>query len=296
MLRFPLLQSGQLGAVCQANGFPLRKLPYYVKEEGITMPSMWENLRFGEGDSGYQDQDMATYVSYPAGTAGAFPAIIVVQEAFGVNKHIQKVCDRFAQEGYVAVAPALFHRSHPNPMLGYGEDEAAVRGRYMGALNDEEIVHDIDETINFIQNQYPRTRGQRIGIVGYCVGGRIAYLAAASCPGLSAAVPYYPGRLMVPFGEGNKAPIDLTGNIKIPLMGNFGGKDQNPSPADVQKIEAAVKAAGVKYDFKSYPDAGHGFNCEDRASYNEAAAKDAWQRTTQFFNTHVKAGAAVGAR
>jgi carboxymethylenebutenolidase len=259
------------------------------------MPSYWENLRFGEGESGYQDQDMATYVSFPTGTGGPYPAIIVIQEAFGVNHHIQKVCDQFAKEGYVAYAPALFHRSHPNPMLGYGENEAAVRGRYMGALNDEEIVHDINVTIDYIHRN-PRTQGQRIGIVGFCVGGRIAYLAATSCPDLSAAVCYYPGRVLIPFGEGNKAPIDLTGNIKIPVMGNFGGKDQNPSPADVQKIDAALTAAKVSHDFKSYPDAGHGFHCDERASFNDAASKDAWQRTVSFFNRHVKAGAAVGAR
>jgi carboxymethylenebutenolidase len=257
------------------------------------MPSFWENIRFAD-EQGAEGEDMATYVSHPHPSAGnTFPAIIVIQEAFGVNRHIQKVCDRFAQEGYVAVSPALFHREHPNPMLGYGDDDAPARNRYMGALRDEEIVEDINNTIDYLQNMYPRTRGQKIGIVGYCVGGRIAYLAATSCPGLSASVVYYGGRILIPFGDG-QAPIELTNRIKVPVMGHFGGQDQNPSPDDVAKIEQALKSAGVAYDFKTYPNANHGFNCDERASYNKAAADDAWGRTLSWFEKYVKSPVAVG--
>ena len=269
------------------------------------MPSFWEHLRFaGAGEDepgqsydsnhGAESQDMAIYVSHPLPRAGAdFPSIIVIQEAFGVNRHIEKVCDRFAAEGYVAIAPALFHREHPNPKLGYGDEDAPARNRYMGALDDDEIVEDINEVIKWTQSdQFRRTNGQKIGIVGFCVGGRVAYLAATRCPGIDAASVYYGGRILIPFGEG-PAPIDLTSQIKIPIMGNFGGKDENPSPADVATIEAALKAAGVAYDFKSYPDVGHGFNCDERGSYNEAAASDAWSRTTGFFAQNLKSAAGV---
>jgi len=255
------------------------------------MPSFWENLRFGgERDMddlhGYQGQDMVVYVSHPLPTAGnSFPAIIVVQEAFGVTRHIEKVCDRFAQEGYVAVAPALFHREHPNPKLGY--DEMPAVQRYMGALRDDELVEDLDVTIKYLQETYGRTRGQKIGIVGYCVGGRITYLAATSCPELSAASVYYPGRVLVPFGDG-PAPIDLTSQIKIPVMGNFGEQDSNPSPEDVGQLEAKLKESGVTYDFKSYAGAGHGFNCDERDSYHEASAADALTRTLGWFDRYLK--------
>jgi carboxymethylenebutenolidase len=236
------------------------------------MPSFWDNIRFAN-EEGAQGEDMATYVSHPLPSAGnTFPAIIVVQEAFGVNRHIQKVCDRFAQEGYVAAAPALFHREHPNPQLGYGDNEAPARNRYMSAFRDNEIIEDINATIKYLQEEYPRTRGQKIGIVGYCVGGRIAYLAATSCPGLSAAVVYYGGRILIPFG----------------------GQDQNPSLDDVAKIEAKLKEAGVNYDFKTYPNAGHGFNCDERGSYQKEAADDAWARTLSWFGQHVKSPVAVG--
>ena len=213
---------------------------------------------------------------------------MVIQEAFGVNEHIQKVCDRFAANGYVAVAPAVFHREHPNPKLGYTEQDMSIAiNQYMAALRDDDLVADINVAINFIQKEYQRTIGQKIGIVGYCVGGRITYLAATSCPGLDAAVAYYPGRVLVPFGDG-PAPMDLTENIKIPLMGNFGEDDANPSPADVATIGARVQAAGITHDFKSYPGAGHGFNCDERGSYNEAAAEDAWARTLGWFDKYVK--------
>lgn len=265
------------------------------------MPSFWELIMF-PGDNpleevhGYQAQHMDAYVSHPPPTAGTqWPAIIVVQEAFGVNRHIEKVCDRFAQAGYVAVAPAFFHRLAANPKLGYGESDVPARTKFMGALKDDEIITDVNYTVDYLQNMYPRTRGQKIGIVGFCVGGRIAYLAATSCPGLSAAVSYYPGRCLVPFGEGNKAPIELTSQIKIPVMGNFGGLDQNPSPADMAKIEAELKKHRVTYDFKSYPQANHGFNCDERASYHKVSADDAWTRTVGWFDKYVKAGATVGA-
>ena len=255
------------------------------------MPSFWENLRF-PGDRemddlhGAQGMDMATYVSHPSPSEGSnFPAVIVIMEAFGVTGHIEKVCDQYAANAYVAIAPALYHRQHPNPKLGYDE-MPAVQG-YMGALQDSELIEDVNVAVDYLQNKYPRTAGQKIGIVGYCVGGRISYLAATSCPGISAASGYYGGRILVPVGDG-PAPIDLTSNISIPIMGNFGDDDENPSPEDVKVIDAALTAAGVTHDFKSYPGAGHGFNCDDRGSYNEAAATDAFARTLAFFNSNIK--------
>ena len=262
------------------------------------MPSFWENIRMpdptGERESGAniaEGGDMAAYVSFPPPSVGTnLPAVIVVQEAFGVNRHIQRVADQFAAEGYVAVAPALFHRNerNPNPNLGYTPDDFdAAINTYMPELTGGGIIADINATIDYLQRTYPRTRGQKIGIVGYCMGGRVVYLAASSCDGLSAGVVYYGGAILAAYGDG-VTPIDGTANISIPLMGNFGETDGNPTPADVTQIEAALDAAGKSYDFKMYPGAGHGFNCDDRDSYNEAAASDAQARTVAFFNEHLK--------
>ena len=260
------------------------------------MPSFWENIRMPDSsrESGAniaEGGDMAAYVSFPPPSVGtSLPAVIVVQEAFGVNQHIQRVADGFAAAGYVAVAPAMFHRNerNPNPMLGYTPDDFdAAINTYMPELTGAGIVEDINATVDYLQRTYPRTRGQKIGIVGYCMGGRVVYLAASACRGLSAGVVYYGGAILNPYGDG-VTPIDGTGNIGIPLMGNFGDTDGNPTPDDVAKISAALDAAGKAHDFKSYADAGHGFNCDDRDSYNQAAAADAQARTLAFFAEHLK--------
>ncbi len=260
------------------------------------MPSFWENIRMPDLDreSGAniaEGGDMSAYVSFPVPSAGtSLPAVIVVQEAFGVNQHIQRVADQFAAAGYVAVAPALFHRNerNPNPTLGYTPDDfdAAVN-TYMPELTGQGIIEDINGAIDYLQRTYPRTRGQKIGIVGYCMGGRVVYLAASACSGLSAGVVYYGGAILAPYSDG-VTPVDGTANINIPLMGNFGETDGNPTPDDVSNIEAALSAAGKSHDFKMYPGAGHGFNCSDRDSYNEAAASDAMARTLSFFESNLK--------
>ena len=260
------------------------------------MPSFWENIRMPDSsrESGAniaEGGDMAAYVSFPPPSVGtSLPAVIVVQEAFGVNPHIQRVADGFAAAGYVAVAPAMFHRNerNPNPMLGYTPDDFdAAINTYMPELTGAGIVEDINATVDYLQRTYPRTRGQKIGIEWYCMGGRVVYLAASACRGLSAGVVYYGGGIMASYGDG-VTPIDGTANIGIPLLGNFGDTDGNPTPDDVAKIGAALGAAGKAHDFKSYPDAGHGFNCDDRDSYNQAAADDAQARTLAFFAEHLK--------
>ena len=151
----------------------------------------------------------------------------------------------------------MFHRNerNPNPMLGYTPDDFdAAINTYMPELSGAGIIADINATIDYLQRTYPRTRGQKIGIVGYCMGGRVVYLAAGSCSGLSAGVVYYGGAIMGAYSDG-VTPIDGTANISIPLMGNFGDTDANPTPADVAQIAEALTAAGKAHDFKSYPDA-----------------------------------------
>ena len=253
------------------------------------MPSFWENIRFADESESVmvsQGMDMATYVSHPPPSEGnSFPAVIVVMEAFGVTRHIEQVCDEYARHGYVAVAPSLYHRDSPNIKLGY--DQMPQVQQHMGALQDDQLIEDINKTIDYVQHRYQRTRGNKVGIVGYCVGGRITYLAATSCPGLSAASVYYGGRILVPFGDG-PAPIERTSASTIPVMGNFGEDDANPTPTDVAQIEEALKAAGVTHDFKMYSGAGHGFNCNERPDYREDAAADALARTLGWFDKYVK--------
>ena len=248
------------------------------------MPSYWEVQKVPSA-GGDVLEDMQTYVSQPS-PPGRAPAVIVCQEGFGVTRHIQGVADRYAAKGYFAVAPALFHREGvseavpgTNPAYGFDEMDAVMRA--MGNLRDDNVILDINTTIRWLQN-HPRVQGDRIGITGFCMGGRVTYLAATACPGLAAASVYYGGSILGTWGAGPSA-LDRSAGIQCPIMGNFGDQDQNPTPADVATIEAELTRLGKTYDFKMYAGAGHGFNCDERDSWHEASARDAWTRTLSWF-------------
>jgi carboxymethylenebutenolidase len=223
---------------------------------------------------------MRVYLSQPE-TTGKAPGVLVIMEAFGVTKHIQEVTDKPAREGYVAAAPVLYHRPGSNPAFSYGGDDAEARTRAMASLRDDELGHDLNTTIAYLQG-HAQVRAERLGIVGFCVGGRIAYLAATSCPGLSAAVVYYGGRILRPFGEG-PSPFQRTANVQCPVLGNFGALDQSPAPDEVRRIETELNKHGKICDVKIYPGADHGFNCDERPSYHAEASHDAWGRTLGWF-------------
>ena len=257
------------------------------------MASYWEVLKIDTG--GDLQDDLATYVSQPS-APDRRPAVIVIQEVWGINAHIQNIADRLAEAGYFAVAPAMFHREGTsegvrgtNPILSYGPEDTEARTKYRENMTDENIITDINTTIGWLQ-KHPRVLGDKIGIVGFCVGGRITYLSASACPGLSAAVAFYAGLLLEPFGEG-PSPFDRTSNVGCPVMGNFGAEDRNPTVEVVGQLEQELKKHGKSYDFKIFPGAGHGFMA-DRDSYHEASAKDAWTRTLAWFEKHLSPVAA----
>jgi carboxymethylenebutenolidase len=231
-------------------------------------------------------EDMRVYLSQPEGT-GTVPGVLVIMEAFGVNKHIQEGTDKLPREGYVAVAPVLYHRLGSNPLFSYTGEDAEARTQAMSSLRDTGLVQDLTTTIAYLQG-HSQVRADRLGVVGFCVGGRIAYLAATSCPGLRAAVAYYGGRIPLAFGEG-PSPFERTANSHCPVRGNIGELDQNPTPDEVRKIETELKKHGKLCDVKIYPGADHGFNCDERPSYHAEASKDAWGRTLGWFQQYLKA-------
>ncbi len=239
------------------------------------MASRWETLSV-------DGQSMRAYVSQPD-APGPQPGVVVIMEAFGVNGHMQQVTDRFASEGYAAICPDLYHREGPETILPYG---APSVGEVMGRLTDENLINDCNTAIGYLQGNNQVTN--KIGIVGYCVGGRITYLMAGANSDLSAASVYYGGRILVPFGDG-PAPIDRTPNIQCPVLGLFGALDQNPTVEDVRTIENALKQAGKTYDFHIYEGAGHGFNCDERPSFHPQASADAWEKTLAWFGKYLNA-------
>ncbi len=202
-------------------------------------------------------------------SAPAKGGIVVIQEIFGVNHHIRAVCDRLAGEGYAAVAPALFDRQQPNFECGYSPDEIANARKFVANPDWGAMMRDVQAAINELKKDGP------VAIIGFCMGGTIAFLAAARLNGLSAAIGYYGGQIAKNAGEEPKVPTQL----------HFGGKDASIPMSDVETIKQKRTS---DCEIHVYPDAQHGFNCDERGSYNEAAAKVAWRRSIAFLQKNVK--------
>ena len=227
---------------------------------------------------------MEAYVAVPAGD-GLHPAVIVSQEIWGVNAYIQSMANRLAANGYVGIAPALFHREGPGTVGLFEETELAFER--LGRYRDDQILADLGATMGYLQGRGD-VASDRVGIVGFCVGGRVAYMAAGAVEGIACAVDFYGGRCFVAFGDG-ASPFDRTADIAAPLLGLFGEDDQNPTPEDVAKLASALDQHGKTYEFHVYPGAGHGFNCEERPTYRREASLHAWGKALEWFERYLKA-------
>jgi carboxymethylenebutenolidase len=208
----------------------------------------------------------SAYVARPAGTAKG--ALVVIQEIFGVNGHIRRVADGFAADGYLAIAPALFDRIRPGITLGYGENEIQEGIALKGQSSTENALADIAAARDFVKE------AGKAAVIGYCWGGFLAWVSATRLPGLAAAVSYYGGGIGTVAQEQPRCPV---------LM-HFGEKDHAIPLSDVEKVRAA-HPKGV--EIHVYP-AGHGFNCDERGSYDADSAKIARERTLAFLNAHLR--------
>ncbi|HEY8048425.1 MAG TPA: dienelactone hydrolase family protein [Ramlibacter sp.] len=209
------------------------------------------------------------YVAQPQGKAKG--AVVVIQEIFGVNSHIRAVADGYAKDGYFAVAPATFHRVKPGVELGYSENdmkEGFALKQAVEALPAPGVLRDIQAAIDHA------AQAGKVGIVGYCWGGLLTWRAACTLDGLAAAAPYY--------GGGVTTPEEVARKPKCPVIAHFGAQD-HWIPLDTVE---AFKKAHPEVEVYVY-DANHGFNCDQRGSYNEAAAQLARERTLAFFRKHV---------
>ena len=207
------------------------------------------------------------YLAQPSDKAKA--AIVVIQEIFGVNSHIQAVTDRFAAQGYLAIAPAMFERVTPGVNLGYQPDDMTAGSGLKAAATDlpsPGVMQDIQAAIDYAALQ----TGGKVGIIGFCWGGLLTWQSACTLEGISAAAPYY--------GGGMTAPSEIARQPKCPVMAHFGEKDHYIPMDGVHALAAAHPAMAVH----TYA-ADHGFNCDQRGSYNEAAATLARSRTLTFF-------------
>ena len=205
---------------------------------------------------------MAAYTSFPENRTGKLPAIIVLQEAYGVNQHIRKVTDRFAKEGYVAISPELFHRTAPKGFEGDYNEFSTVTP-HTKALTNEDFEVDLNATYEWLCEQN-NVDIDKVYAVGYCMGGRVSFLANALLP-LKAAISYYGGRL--------DTIADKAVNLHGKHLFFWGGLDEHIKSENINAVIKAVEAAGKDFINVKISYADHGFNCDARPSYNEAASK-----------------------
>jgi carboxymethylenebutenolidase len=209
--------------------------------------------------------ELGAYRTTPAGTPKG--AVVVIQEIFGVNHHIRTVCDRFAEQGYVAVAPAIFDRIERNFQSGYSEAEVANARKFVAAPDWPAMLRDTQAAIDSVKDVGP------VGIIGFCLGGSVAYAAATKLTGLSAAIGYYGGAI-VKFADDKPT---------VPTQLHFGEQDHGIPLSDIDTIRAKRPEVEVFV----YDGAQHGFGCDERASYDKPSADLARQRSLAFFAKHL---------
>lgn len=244
------------------------------------------------GDSAYPGADgfdLPAFVARPDGD-GPFPVVIVVSEIFGVHEYIRDVCRRLAKAGYAAVAPAFFVRvADPAPL----SDMQAIM-RIVAAAGYEQVMGDVAGALAWIDRQ-PWADAGRVGITGFCWGGKVVWQACARFPELKAGAAWY-GRLSPAAAAtdeqtaaGRPWPIDLASDLKAPVLGLYGGQDTGIPLNTVEAMRAALGRAGAAdSEIVVYADAPHGFQADYRASYREADAKDGWRRMLALFNARLK--------
>lgn len=228
--------------------------------------------------------DLPAYVARPAGT-GKHPAVIVVNEVFGVHEWIKDVCRRLARAGYVAIAPAFFYRNDPDNTLATLKDFPAII-KIVGEANNDQVMGDVATTIAWLESQ-SFVNGKRLAITGFCWGGSVVWMAAAQFPQLKAGGAWY-GRIRgAPNAtEARQYPIDLAASLKAPVLGLYGALDKGIPVADVEAMQAALEAAGSKSSIKLYANSDHGFLADYRPSYNPVDGPDAWGRLLAHFKAN----------
>jgi carboxymethylenebutenolidase len=206
------------------------------------------------------------------------PAVLLLMEAFGLTSHIRDLAARIARVGYVVLAPDLYYRELPNNKFGYDEVEQAMAMMYR--LDFKSTEDDIRAALAFLKSRadvYP----ERVGVTGFCLGGGLSFLTACKLSAeIDAAAPFY-GMVL---DEWIEAVVDIT----VPVYLFFGGADSFIPSERIRQIESRFQELNKDYTLKVYPDAGHGFFCNERSDYNRNAAEDAWHELTQFFQQHLK--------
>ena len=275
LARVDLSRRGFVVAGTLATGFALAARPV-VAQSVITTDTT--GLTAGEVQIPVAGGQIPAYHAMPA-TGGAFPTVVVVQEIFGVHEHIKDVCRRFAKLGYLAVAPEMYARQGDVSKL---TDIPTIFKEVVSKVPDAQVMSDIDATVAWAQGT-GKADTDKLGITGFCWGGRVVWLYAAHQPKLKAGVAWY-GRLVGQASELTpKHPIDVVADLKAPVLGLYGGADSGIPNDTVEKMQAALKAAGKPSEIVLYPDTPHAFHADYRPSFRKTQAEDGWARLQAWF-------------
>ena len=260
-----------------AAGFALAVRP--VSAQTITTDAA--GLEAGEIKIPVPDGEIPAYRAMPAAD-GPFPVVLVVQEVFGVHEHIKDICRRFAKLGHLAVAPELYARQGDVSQMA---DMNEVVTKVVAKVPDAQVMADLDAAVSWAEKS-GKGDVTKLGITGFCWGGRIVWLYAAHSPRLKAGVAWY-GRLVgQPSELTPKYPLDVVSALKAPVLGLYGGADQGIPSATVEQMRAALQAAGNPSQIVLYPDTPHGFHADYRASYRQEQAQDGWKRLQEWFKKY----------
>jgi carboxymethylenebutenolidase len=260
-----------------ATGFALAVQP--VSAQTITTDT--NGLVAGEIKIPVKDGEIPGYRAMPA-TGKGFPTVLVVQEIFGVHEHIKDICRRFAKAGHMAIAPELYARQGDVSQITNINE---IISKVVSKVPDAQVMSDLDATVEYAAKT-GKANASKLGITGFCWGGRIVWMYAAHNPKLKAGVAWY-GRLVGQPDELHpKNPVDVAAELKAPVLGLYGGKDRGIPLDTIEKMRAALKAAGSKSEIIVYPDADHGFHADYRPTYNKEAAQDGWKKLLEWFKKY----------
>lgn len=232
---------------------------------------------------GHDGDTILGYLARPLGS-GPYPSVVVIMEVYGLLEHIKEITRKVAAHGYNAIAPNLHHREGPGD-----PEEVAAMVREAGGVPDDRCIGDLAGAVHYLRS-LPSSNG-KVGMHGYCSGGRQTYLAACNIPTLDAAAICYGGGVVAsPDQLTTRRPvsvIDMTLSLACPLLGLFGSEDINPSPEHVQRMDAELTKHGKTYEFHTYENAGHGFFADYRPSYRQEAAIDGWSRLFNWYEKYL---------
>lgn len=217
----------------------------------------------------------------PESEINAYPGIVVIQEVFGVNAHIRSVTDRLAKMGYVAIAPAIYQRYAPGFEVGYTPEALESGRKYKNMTKATQLLSDIQATIDYLK-QLPGCKSEAFGCIGFCFGGHVAYLAA-TLSNIQATASFYGAGITTMTPGGGEPTINRTAEINGTLYAFFGLEDPLIPNEQVDHIEAELKQQNKSYKIFRYPNAGHGFCCDQRSDYRPEACQAAWAEVQQLF-------------